>query len=260
MADVEVKYETKTATTVRGMEARSIEKAKQDGWEFVSQTELPLLRTQLSFRRVKPKVNWTPFLILGGVIVVLASIITVMSIVTGGDDGAASVPAAPTATAQAGAEAEVKSEPAADVFVYEGPAYELITAEDPISEGGLRQYWVLTDKLDYSNPSFKEQVKLIITDVTRAAKTTDIIVQVVTDAEIIEAESYSTFESYSATHDADHMKNVLFPKQATDWVAWYAGGYDYDEVALTGADDTYTLDWLPVGYEGHEKWKPLAEG
>lgn len=61
MADVEVKYENKTVTTIRGIEARSIAKWEKEGWEFVSQTPTKLLRTTLTFRRPKkriPKWAW----------------------------------------------------------------------------------------------------------------------------------------------------------------------------------------------------------
>lgn len=59
MADVEVKYENETVTTIRGTEARSIAKWEKEGWEFVSQTPAKLLRTTLSFRRPKkPLAKW----------------------------------------------------------------------------------------------------------------------------------------------------------------------------------------------------------
>jgi hypothetical protein len=55
MPDGEIRYETMTITTVRGLEARSINKWEKEGWELVSQQEQPMLRTSLTFRRVKPK-------------------------------------------------------------------------------------------------------------------------------------------------------------------------------------------------------------
>ena len=53
MADGEVKYNNKTVTTIRGLEARSIAKWEKEGWEFVSQAPATLLRTTLAFRKPK---------------------------------------------------------------------------------------------------------------------------------------------------------------------------------------------------------------
>jgi hypothetical protein len=69
MADVEVRYEIKTVTTVRGMERRSITKWEKEGWEFVSQTPVKLLRTTLSFRRPKKQVSKWVWLAAAAVVV-----------------------------------------------------------------------------------------------------------------------------------------------------------------------------------------------
>jgi hypothetical protein len=53
MADTEVRYNKKTVTTVRGLEARSIAKWDKEGWELVSQAPATLMRTTLDFRRPK---------------------------------------------------------------------------------------------------------------------------------------------------------------------------------------------------------------
>ncbi|QQE47795.1 hypothetical protein I6H91_06220 [Micrococcus luteus] len=70
-------YETRSIRAVRGMEARTIKKWEDDGWELVSQSP-GKLRTEITLRRPKPRsrrVLW----IIGAVVlaVVLAVIITI---------------------------------------------------------------------------------------------------------------------------------------------------------------------------------------
>lgn len=77
------KYEFKTVTAVRGMEARTRTKLEAQGWEFVSQSQ-KLVQTKLDFRRVKPKTQWWPFAVLGGVLVVCIAILGVMAAFEGG--------------------------------------------------------------------------------------------------------------------------------------------------------------------------------
>ncbi|MGO4186379.1 DUF4839 domain-containing protein [Pseudarthrobacter sp. TAF60_1] len=55
MAGDDASYEIKSVQTVRGMEARTMAKWEKEGWEFVTQSQEPLLRTKLTFRRLKPK-------------------------------------------------------------------------------------------------------------------------------------------------------------------------------------------------------------
>lgn len=55
MAGEDASYEIKSVQTVRGMEARTMAKWEKEGWEFVTQSQEPLLRTKLTFRRLKPK-------------------------------------------------------------------------------------------------------------------------------------------------------------------------------------------------------------
>ena len=55
MPEGAVKYESRSVRTVRGLEARTMVKWKKLGWEFVSQNQLSMLRTEMTFRRVKKK-------------------------------------------------------------------------------------------------------------------------------------------------------------------------------------------------------------
>jgi hypothetical protein len=81
MADGEVKYQNKTATTVRGLEARSIAKWEKDRWELVSQTPAPLLRSTLFFRRVKKPLKWYVWGAPVGALVLCMTVLVVMSVI-----------------------------------------------------------------------------------------------------------------------------------------------------------------------------------
>ncbi|WDH78197.1 DUF4839 domain-containing protein [Microbacterium esteraromaticum] len=87
-----VKYETRSAQTVRGTEKLMISKWEKDGWELVTQNT-GKLRTELVFRRPKPPFPWKPLAIIGGVLVVLGIFIAIMVAVTGGDENDAPAPA-----------------------------------------------------------------------------------------------------------------------------------------------------------------------
>jgi hypothetical protein len=54
MADDDVKYEFSHVRSIRGREASTITKWQNDGWELVSQSPGKVLRTEMTFRRVKP--------------------------------------------------------------------------------------------------------------------------------------------------------------------------------------------------------------
>ena len=60
MADVDARYEFKPVRTMRGREARTLAKWQKDGWELVTQSK-GTLRTEMTFRRVKPMTIGTYF-------------------------------------------------------------------------------------------------------------------------------------------------------------------------------------------------------
>ncbi|GGD76843.1 DUF4839 domain-containing protein [Microbacterium murale] len=105
-ADTDVQYETHTVQTLRGTEAKSIAKWEADGWELISQTP-GRIRTQLVFRRPKPKTPWRMYAIIGGVLVVIAIIIVIGSVLS---SGAAEPKESPSASAAAPSD-EPSSEP-----------------------------------------------------------------------------------------------------------------------------------------------------
>jgi hypothetical protein len=100
-ASAEVKYEFLDVRSVRGMEARTIAKKEQEGWELVSQGPGPMLRTNLRFRRPRPKTvgswflgKWEAFRALpatqqvkiAGAAAVVLVVLAVIGSFTGGDD------------------------------------------------------------------------------------------------------------------------------------------------------------------------------
>jgi len=89
----DVKYQTRSVKTVRGLEARTRAKVEKEGWEFVSQTQ-GTIRSELTFRRPTPKVPWKLIGIGGGVFAVLIAFLLVMGAISGEDD--ASVVASPS--------------------------------------------------------------------------------------------------------------------------------------------------------------------
>lgn len=92
----EVVYETRVVKTVRGLESKTRTKLEGEGWEFVSQT-VGTLRSELKFRRPKPKPPWKLFAILGGVLIVLFVFIAIMAAITGGNDANEPTKAQPSA-------------------------------------------------------------------------------------------------------------------------------------------------------------------
>ncbi len=81
MAEDDARYEFKSVRTMRGREARTMAKWQNDGWEFVTQGQGRLLRTEMTFRRVKPQTRRRRLAVSGGLIllVVIIGIVAVMT-------------------------------------------------------------------------------------------------------------------------------------------------------------------------------------
>ncbi|WP_213817105.1 DUF4839 domain-containing protein [Glaciihabitans sp. dw_435] len=135
MASDDPQYESKTALSIRGMESRTIAKLQKEGWEYVSQTPKTLMRSELIFRRIKPR---HPLLVLGAriqsnlngarvkqpalfwgggvaIVLIVGAIITV-GVVSGG--GASAPPVAQATTSPA---AVASAEPTEDPEPSESP-------------------------------------------------------------------------------------------------------------------------------------------
>ncbi|WEG08606.1 DUF4839 domain-containing protein [Microbacterium horticulturae] len=120
--DVQVQFETKTVNTIRGTESMTIAKWEKDGWELVSQ-DPGKIRTQLVFRRPKPKPPWRLFAILGGILVVLA-IVIVIGVNLSGDDDAEAAPASSSSAASSAQSAATSDEGSSDEARSSAPAEE----------------------------------------------------------------------------------------------------------------------------------------
>lgn len=131
----DIQYEEKAVRTIRGTEARSIEKWQKDGWELVAKDE-GRLRTELTFRRPKPKTPWRLIAAGGGLVVVLIAFSLIMGAMTGdGEGGPSAAPAdsaSPTFEQQVSAtpEAEESATPSEEAEPSETATEEVLTVEN----------------------------------------------------------------------------------------------------------------------------------
>ncbi|MCA0146752.1 hypothetical protein [Blastococcus sp. LR1] len=282
----DVEYEFTSARVLRGTEARTIAKWERDGWEFDSQ-ETGTLRTEITFRRRRAKNAWQQCvaflaahvpafgrltsttqqvaLAAAGAVAVIA---VVLGIVLAG--GAGSSPATPAAStdatapseqpAEAPSQAPAPAESAAPAYAYQGVPYEIVVIDEDVSAAKLTRYWVLTAPFDYSTDAYKSQIGAIIEDIARRAGTTDVMVDVVTDREIAEAEAFSTYEAFVEKYGADYFLNTIPQKEKTHYVASYTGGFDRDNLQASTADAAYEILWHPAGNEELQNWKPTIAG
>ena len=276
MAEDGVRYEFKTVQAVRGTEARSIAKWQTAGWEHLDQKP-GSLRTTLQFRRVKPKAFSDYFMdsvaafsrlrpkarlaLAGSAAAILVA--GTIGVAAGSQDGGdnSDVSAASVARSEDASEPTLEvAAAAAEPYAYQGPRYEIVTIDKDAGMGELDQYWVYTGKLDYSTDAYRDQIKLLIADVARKAQTDELIVQVVTDKEIIEAESNDTISGFMDSHDTDYWNDVMVPKEKSDWVAWYSGGIDHEAGELSDSNTAFGIDWWVAGDAETEKWRPEIAG
>ena len=137
---------------------------------------------------------------------------------------------------------------------YTGPRYEIVIVE---TVGiGLPQIWVMTDGLDLSDDAARDHVKSIIADVARQQGSDEIIVQVVTDVEVAFANADTTIADFMDEHGIDYYRTVVAPKERTQWIAWYTGGFDWETSERSTADSAFTIDWMPAGELETVSWRP----
>ncbi|NEK87665.1 hypothetical protein GCU60_18155 [Blastococcus saxobsidens] len=284
----DLQYEFMSARALRGTEARTIAKWEKDGWELDTRTQ-GTLRTDLTFRRAKPKNPWqqcvaflaahwpafgrltstTQQVALAAaaavVALVLVGALVVASVLGGGTAQPAAAPteAAPSEQRAADTATEQPSEapPTAEAYTYAGPQYEVVVVDEDVSAAGLTRYWVLTDPFDYSTDEYQNQIKLIVDDLARQDGTADLMVDVVTDREIAEAEAFSTMQAFIEEHGDDYFVNTIPKKEEQHWVASYTGGFDYDAGQPSNSADAYEIIWWnPNAPETMEQWQPTLAG
>ncbi|MGY1808008.1 DUF4839 domain-containing protein [Blastococcus sp. SYSU D00669] len=135
-ADDDAQYEFKSVRAVRGTEARTIAKWQKAGWEIDTQSQGSLLRTELTFRRVKPKAHWRLLALAVGV--VLLVVIIVIGVVTENqsEGGTSELAASPTQAEAAPSErlsADSTQEPQAiesEAAPTQSATEEILTAEN----------------------------------------------------------------------------------------------------------------------------------
>lgn len=72
MTGDDAQFEFRSVQTLRGTEARTIAKLQKEGWEFVTQSQEQLLRTKMTFRRLKPKQQpWRSWGVGAGALVII---------------------------------------------------------------------------------------------------------------------------------------------------------------------------------------------
>jgi len=96
----DVQYESKTVKAIRGIEARTVAKWSADGWELVGQTP-GKLSSELSFRRVKPKMS-RALMIGAGVVAALVVVAITIGVITERNDSTSAAPQAATTTEPVG--------------------------------------------------------------------------------------------------------------------------------------------------------------
>src|SRR4051794_35444573 len=127
MAVDDPQYELQTVRVIRGTEGKTIAKWLKDGWELDAQSQGSMLRTELTFRRVKPKTPWR-LLAVAGAVIAFVLLIGVITETRGGGSSSESTDAAAVSSEQTEA-----PPPAATTFEAtptQPAADEILTAEN----------------------------------------------------------------------------------------------------------------------------------
>ncbi|ROS46177.1 PASTA domain-containing protein [Curtobacterium sp. PhB78] len=227
------RYETKSVTTVRGLEARSRSKWESAGWEFVSQDE-GMLRTTLQFRRPKkltPRWVW----IAGGSVAALAVVAIVLGSVFGDGDTKADA-SAPTATATA-----------ASISVPDVSGLAGDKAKKNITDAGLAVKWDAGDESVWvaSNWMVLEQSPKAG---TRAAKDATVTLKVEPKAE------ETATPTSTAPPEQTESAEPAAPAQAANTTP---SGLDFGWAST--ACQQYGEQEFPYGFKGHTLIGLLAQ-
>lgn len=156
MTDSGVEYETQAIRAIRGMEARTVAKWEQQGWEVVSQSQVAM-QTVITIRRPKSKAPWKWYAIGGGVLAVVLSVVIVSGVIS---ENAAEQDDAPAAVASASV-APSDASPAEEAEPTEPAEPEPTEPEDvaltPETNEELARLLTLGDYCDPSIPAFAEK-------------------------------------------------------------------------------------------------------
>lgn len=293
--EADTQYQYTTERVLRGRERAAIEKWARQGWELDKQAG-GLLRTDLTFRRIEPEHPWAQLVAaaarawaafrglnprvqqgIAGAGVALVVVLVLLSVLGGGaEDGSAPTKASgPTIAPTAGSPASIESSPSpkpsatltpsvakaasAEVqppYTYTGPRYQVVTVDRALGPARLDQHWVLIKPV--SAARLKTDVKAIVTDIARKAGTDKLMVEVVTNREIAEAEAVSTYERFVEEHGEVYAIKRIPEMEKTQWVASYTGGFDPELSEPSDAKGAFEILWRPAATAEREKWRPIA--
>lgn len=155
MTDEGITYETKSLRAIRGMEARTVAKWENEGWEVVSQ-KTGSLRTEIVIRRPKSKSHMLLYALGAGTLaIVLAAVIIVGAI---SDQNAPAAEIGATASAGADEASSSKQGPSEAIEPSESAQLEsdVVTAENNPAFASLV---ALGDYCDESIPVFAEKYR-----------------------------------------------------------------------------------------------------
>lgn len=120
-------FETKTVQAVRGLEARTISKWEEEGWEAVSQTQ-GKLRTEILIRRPKPQKPKLFYIGALAAAVLLATVIGIGMLTQQDDTQKTDEAAATTISGEANSSGTAPSEPTSTETSEPAPATEVESA------------------------------------------------------------------------------------------------------------------------------------
>ena len=129
MTDKESQYKSMTTRTIRGLEARSRVKWEKDGWEFVSQSQLSRIRSELIFRRVKKKMPWFLWPSIAGGVLLLVGMFVLLAVLQPSGGSGNTAQATPDATSAP----LVTSTPSSPTVVKPSPEASAIQTLDEIN-------------------------------------------------------------------------------------------------------------------------------
>lgn len=101
---------------------------------------------------------------------------------------------------------------------------------------------------------------MIVADVAREHGTTELMVEVVTDREVAEAEAASTHQAFVEEHGSGYAVNAIPQKEIMHWAASYRGGFDPNTGQASESAAAYEIVWRPYATTELETWKPALDG
>lgn len=152
--------------------------------------------------------------------------------------------------------AETTEAPAREEVAYAGPPYEVVITDENVTSASLTQFWVVIEPLDLSTDAYKDSVKAIISDLARQEGAAEIMVNVVSNREIAEAESPSTSLAFIEEYGDDYSLKTIPELEVDGWIASYTGGFDYNTVEPSSSAEAYEIIGRPYATAEIEKWKP----